>query len=170
MKAILKDGIPFDVGSARMLATREDDRTRKEFEKWAVLTYTYNRAVIRAKKGADKGIDDVVYFTGAGEHSERAILQAKSGGVQRKDIATLRGDMERQEAQLGFFAHTRRAIQTDEGGSSAKWHVSAPTTWQSHEQDSDCHREGNARRGQTYGIADDKARYQASTKHEAANA
>jgi adenine specific DNA methylase Mod len=102
-KEIQLDGIPFDVESAKMLATREDDRARKEFEKWAVLTYTNNRAMIRFKKGADKGIDGVVYFSTGQEHSERAILQAKSGGVKRSDIATLRGDMEREDARLGFF-------------------------------------------------------------------
>jgi hypothetical protein len=32
--------------------------------------------------------------------SAKMILQAKSGGVQRKDIAALRGDMERQGAAL----------------------------------------------------------------------
>jgi hypothetical protein len=103
LNAIHLDGIPFDVESARMLATREDDRTRKEFEKWAVLTYTDNRAVIRVKKGADKGIDGMVYFASGGEESHRAILQAKSGGVARKDIATLRGDMEREGVEVGFF-------------------------------------------------------------------
>jgi len=101
--SIKVDGIPVDVESAAMLAIREDDRTRKEFEKWAVLTFTNNRAVIRIKKGADKGVDGVVYFATGADVPERAILQAKSGGVKRSDIATLRGDMEREDAQLGFF-------------------------------------------------------------------
>jgi len=35
---------------------------RKEFEKWAVMTYTGNRAVINQKKGADAGIDGTAYF------------------------------------------------------------------------------------------------------------
>jgi hypothetical protein len=37
----------------------KDDRLRKEFEKWAVLTYTNNRAVINERKGADAGIDGI---------------------------------------------------------------------------------------------------------------
>ncbi|MBU1631387.1 MAG: site-specific DNA-methyltransferase, partial [Candidatus Omnitrophica bacterium] len=45
------DGIPKDIESARALANKKDDRLRKEFEKWAVLTYTNNRAIINEKKG-----------------------------------------------------------------------------------------------------------------------
>ncbi len=44
------DGIPRDMASAQALANKKDDRVRKEFEKWAVLTYTSNRAVINQKK------------------------------------------------------------------------------------------------------------------------
>lgn len=94
------DGIPKDVDSAKALATREDDRTRKEFEKWAVLTYTNNRGVINTKKGADKGIDGIVYFASSQNTTERMIIQVKSGGANRGTIATLRGDMEREKAQL----------------------------------------------------------------------
>ena len=97
---VVVDGIPQDVESARALANRDDDRVRKEFEKWAVLTYTNNRAVINQKKGADKGIDGVVYFaTGPGETS-RMIIQVKSGGANRGTIATLHGDMQREKAEL----------------------------------------------------------------------
>ncbi|MFM6276742.1 MAG: DNA methyltransferase, partial [Dolichospermum sp.] len=54
-KAVLEtiniSGIPKDMKSAEALALKKDDRTRKEFEKWAVLTYSNNRAVINPKKG-----------------------------------------------------------------------------------------------------------------------
>ncbi|HOR78192.1 MAG TPA: DNA methyltransferase [Anaerolineaceae bacterium] len=97
---IVVDGIPQDIESARALANREDDRVRKEFEKWAVLTYTNNRGVINEKKGADKGIDGVVYFaTGPGK-TERMIIQVKSGGANRGTIATIKGDMQREKAEL----------------------------------------------------------------------
>jgi hypothetical protein len=55
-------GYPIDFEAAEALALHKDDRTRKEFEKWAVLTYSHNRAVIHQKKGADQGIDGVAYF------------------------------------------------------------------------------------------------------------
>ncbi|MFM6073884.1 MAG: site-specific DNA-methyltransferase, partial [Dolichospermum sp.] len=61
LKTIKLHGIPKDIESARALANKTDDRTRKEFEKWAILTYTNNKAVINTKKGADKGIDGIVY-------------------------------------------------------------------------------------------------------------
>jgi hypothetical protein len=87
--------------SARALAHKRDDRLRKEFEKWAILTYTNNRAVVRQKKGADAGVDGVFYFWNGGNGDvEKMILQAKSGGVQGKDVAALRGDIEREGAKL----------------------------------------------------------------------
>ncbi len=97
---VVVDGIPQDVESARALANRSDDRVRKEFEKWAVLTYTNNRGIINEKKGADKGIDGVVYFaTGPGK-TERMIIQVKSGGANRGTIATLSDDRQEAKAEL----------------------------------------------------------------------
>lgn len=100
---ILVDGIPQDVESARALANRNDDRVRKEFEKWAVLTYTNNRAVINEKKGADKGIDGVVYFASGPGKTERMVIQVKSGGADRGTIAKLKGDMQREKAELALL-------------------------------------------------------------------
>jgi len=100
LKSIKVDGIPQDIEAAKALATRQDDRVRKEFEKWAVLTYTKNRAVINTKKGADKGIDGVVYFATGADTTERMVIQVKSGGVNRSVIATLHGDMERENAKM----------------------------------------------------------------------
>ena len=78
------DGVPRDLASAVALANRKDDKTRKEFEKWAVLTYSKNQARINEKKGADGGIDGIAYFmatsmteeSGAGDRSNgKAIFQ-----------------------------------------------------------------------------------------------
>jgi site-specific DNA-methyltransferase (adenine-specific) len=101
--AIKTDGIPRDMASAEALAHKKDDRLRKEFEKWAVLTYTNNRAVINEKKGADAGIDAIGYFLTAKNENARIIFQVKSGGVKRGDIATLRGDMGREKAALAIL-------------------------------------------------------------------
>ena len=97
------DGIPRDMKSALALAHKKDDRLRKEFEKWAVLTYTNNRAIINEKKGADAGIDARAYFMTGKKDNARIIFQVKSGGVKRSDIATLRGDMNRENAALAFL-------------------------------------------------------------------
>lgn len=100
--SITVDGMPKDMESAQALAHKKDDRVRKEFEKWAILTYTNNRAVIRKKKGADGGIDGLFYFWngGDGEDVGKMVLQVKSGGVQRKDVSALRGDMQKEGASL----------------------------------------------------------------------
>ncbi|WP_373544798.1 hypothetical protein [Chamaesiphon sp.] len=62
LENIITSGIPKDLESAEALANRKDDRTRKEFEKWAVPTYSKNRAAINQKKGADRGIDGQGFF------------------------------------------------------------------------------------------------------------
>ena len=77
--------------SAQALALKKDDRTHKEFEKWAVLTYSSNCAVINAKKGADKGIDTIAYFQGDQDTPEKIIFQVKSGNVKSGDIRDLQG-------------------------------------------------------------------------------
>ena len=100
---IIVDGIPQDVESARALANRDDDRVRKEFEKWAVMTYTNNRGVINEKKGADKGIDGIVYFASGHNKTERMVIQVKSGGANRGTVATLKGDMQRERAELALL-------------------------------------------------------------------
>lgn len=100
---IQTDGIPRDMASAVALAHKKDDRLRKEFEKWAVLTYTNNRAIIHEKKGADAGIDAVAYFLTGKNDNAKIIFQVKSGGVKRGDIATLHGDMEREQAALAVL-------------------------------------------------------------------
>jgi site-specific DNA-methyltransferase (adenine-specific) len=80
-----------------------DDRTRKEFEKWAVLTSTENRASINEKKGADAGIDGAAYFLTGKTETEKMVFQVKSGHVDRGDIAKLKGDMQREGAAMATF-------------------------------------------------------------------
>ncbi|MFM7886278.1 MAG: DNA methyltransferase, partial [Pseudanabaena sp.] len=100
---ITLNGIPKDIESAQLLANKSDDRTRKEFEKWAVLTYSNNRATINQKKGADKGIDGIAYFRSEKDEPEKIILQVKSGKVSSRDIRDLQGTITRENATLGIF-------------------------------------------------------------------
>ena len=106
-KAVLEDivlsGIPRDMASAKALAGKKDDRVRKEFEKWAVLTYTDNRAVINSKKGADAGVDGIVYTSTGYDINAKIILQVKSGHVQRSDIAILNSDRQREGAEMAVL-------------------------------------------------------------------
>lgn len=101
--AIVQDGVPRDMQSAIALANKTDDRLRKEFEKWAVLTYTNNRAVINEKFGGDGGIDGRAYFKTGKTDNAKIVFQVKSGTLERKDIATLRGDMDSEGAALAVM-------------------------------------------------------------------
>lgn len=103
LNSVVIDGIPRDMDSAEALAHKKDDRLRKEFEKWAVLTYTKNRAIINEKKGADAGIDAIAFFMTGKADNAKIIFQVKSGGVKRGDIATLRGDMGREGAAMAIL-------------------------------------------------------------------
>jgi len=102
LEQIKLNGIPKDIESAIALANKADDRTRKEFEKWAILTYTNNRAVINTKKGSDKGIDGVAYFQGD-KLQEKIIFQVKSGKVKSGDIRDLIGTMTLESASIAIF-------------------------------------------------------------------
>jgi DNA modification methylase len=100
---IITDGIPRDMDSAIALAHKQDDRLRKEFEKWAALTYTNNRAIINEKKGADSGVDARAFFMTGKSDNAKIVFQVKSGSVRRSDVATLRGDMEREGAVMAVL-------------------------------------------------------------------
>ena len=103
---ILLDGVPRDLESAMALANRKDDKTRKEFEKWAILTYSRNQARINEKKGADGGIDGIAYFLLDKDTNGKAIFQVKSRPGNRADLATLNSDRLREKAEFGFLICT----------------------------------------------------------------
>jgi DNA modification methylase len=97
------DGVPKDIKSAVALANRRDDKTRKEFEKWAVLTYSKNQARINDKKGADAGIDGIAFFIVDSDTNGKAVFQVKSGGANRATVATLNSDRQREKAEIGIL-------------------------------------------------------------------
>jgi site-specific DNA-methyltransferase (adenine-specific) len=92
-------GVPKDKESATALAHKTDDRTRKEFEKWAILTYSNNRAIVNEKKGKDSGIDGRAYIF----RGKEILFSVKSGKVHVGMIRDLRGTIERENAAAGFF-------------------------------------------------------------------
>ncbi|MCX7688710.1 MAG: DNA methyltransferase [Fimbriimonadales bacterium] len=92
-------GEPTTVAEARALALQDRD----EFQKWAIglipRAFPYQQ-----KKGADTGIDGMLYFTdNPREHPKKVVIQVKSGRVGVKDIRDFRGVMEREKAVLGLF-------------------------------------------------------------------
>ncbi len=101
-------GIPRDLQSVQALVNKRDDRVRKEFEKWAVLTFSDNHAVINEKKGADKGVDGVAYTItgrdGKGNLSSMPVIfSVKSGHVNSAVIRDLNGTVEREKAAAGIL-------------------------------------------------------------------
>ncbi len=124
LASVKVDGIPRDMRSAEALALRKDDRTRKEFEKWAVLTYSNNRAVINQKKGADQGIDGTAYFMVGPNETEKMVFQVKSGNVQRGDVAKLNSDMQRENAVMAVLLTLQEPTQPmrDEAAKTGMYH------------------------------------------------
>ena len=56
------------------------------------------------KKGADSGVDGYInFFDDNSGKAKRIIVQVKSGKVNRGMIATLKGDMDAQNAAIGIF-------------------------------------------------------------------
>ncbi|GHV57062.1 restriction endonuclease subunit M [Synergistales bacterium] len=97
------NGIPRDMESAAALAQKEDDRTRKEFEKWVVLTYSNNQARINEQKGSDKGIDGMAFIAGADAGTQKVLFSVKSGKVSVSHVRDLRGTVEREGAAGGIL-------------------------------------------------------------------
>ena len=95
-------GVPQDVESARALATESEHDGRYQFEWWALGLVDARPSTRR--RGADSGIDGSInFFDDNSGKAKRIIVQVKSGHVQRGDIATLKGDMEREKAEIGLF-------------------------------------------------------------------
>jgi DNA modification methylase len=84
---IILNGVPKDMDSAVALAHKLDDRTRKEFEKWAVLTFSNNKAIVNEKKGGDGGIDGISFVADMSDNNEpitkEVIFSVKSDKTQR---------------------------------------------------------------------------------------
>jgi site-specific DNA-methyltransferase (adenine-specific) len=105
-------GTPNDLASARDLAERD----KYQFQWWAV-------SMVDAlpfggkKKGADGGIDGIIYFKPDGRRTEKALVSVKGGGnVSVNMIRDLHSAMEREKAPIGVFitaAQPTRPMETE---------------------------------------------------------
>ena len=96
-------GQPQDLESAKALALESEHDGRYQFEWWA-LGLVDARPAQDKKKGADSGIDGYInFFDDNSGKAKRIVVQVKSGRVNRGQIATLKGDMEREKAEIGLF-------------------------------------------------------------------
>ncbi len=100
-------GVPQAVESARALAIESEHDGRYQFEYWA-LGLVDARPSNRGRRGADSGIDGYInFFDDNSGRAKRIIVQVKSGHVRRDMIATLKGDMAREKADIGLFITLR---------------------------------------------------------------
>jgi site-specific DNA-methyltransferase (adenine-specific) len=104
-------GRPQDLQSALDLAARD----KHQFELWA-LSVVEAQPWKGGRKGADSGIDGIIYFKPDGKKTERAIVEVKGGAVGVKDIGRLAQVMERERAPFGVFITAQaptRAMERD---------------------------------------------------------
>lgn len=111
-------GIEFEVkGRPQSLASAMNlaERDKHQFELWAL-------SVVDAvpwqggRKGADTGIDGIIWFKPDGKRTEKAIVEVKGGGVGVKDIGRLAQVMEREGALLSVLLTAQpptRAMERD---------------------------------------------------------
>jgi site-specific DNA-methyltransferase (adenine-specific) len=90
-------GVPADTTSAAALA----EVNRHQFEWWALDMVDATPAQDK-KKGADRGVDGVIYFKDdAGGVHKKIVVQVKSGAVGSPQIRDLKGVLERDQAAIG---------------------------------------------------------------------
>jgi hypothetical protein len=137
-------GQPTDFAGATQLA--ENDKF--QFQHWALSLIGARPLKEGDGKGADRGVDGLLYFYETERkdlinrikedapavrsepvHREKIIVQVKGGGVNRGDVATLLGDVENQKAAGGVLITLEKASKpmreeaSDAGRYTSKlWH------------------------------------------------
>ena len=92
-------GQPADLASARALAQQD----RFQFEWWA-LGLIDARPVNKRKRGADQGLDGVLYFLDESKkRAKKVVVQVKSGQVHATYVRDLRAVVEREKAVMGLL-------------------------------------------------------------------
>ena len=111
MRARLKDsfgledveviGQPTEVEGARQLAQAPDGRY--QFQWWALNLVDAKPVGGVEKKGADRGIDGLITFTGLNRELHSVLVSVKSGHVTSAMVRDLKGTLEREKASIGLF-------------------------------------------------------------------
>lgn len=92
-------GTPKDLDGARNLAERD----KYQFQWWA-CALVGAQPYQGKKKGADTGIDGVIYFQDDKGGAKKIIVSVKGGEhVTRTMLADLKNSVEREKAQIGLF-------------------------------------------------------------------
>ena len=123
------DGLPKDLTGAKSLFKKDPF----EFEYWALDLVNAMPAQSKSKenmRGADKGIDGIITIVKNIKNGDREygkiLVQVKGGGVQRKDIAALKGDIDREKADGGLLLTLEEPTRPmrEEAVSSGKFEIS----------------------------------------------
>jgi adenine specific DNA methylase Mod len=113
-------GEPVDLTGARALAQQD----RYQFQWWALDQVDASPA--EKRKGADKGIDGLVYFVDEPDSSipRRIIVSVKSGAVSVRDVRDLQGVMTREKAEIGALLTLEEPTQPmrDEAANAGFYH------------------------------------------------
>lgn len=92
-------GVPKDLASAQDLAKRD----KYQFQ-WWVCSLVNAQPYQGKKKGADSGIDGLIYFRDDDGLAKKAIVSVKGGeSVTVSMVRDLKGVLEREKAQMGLF-------------------------------------------------------------------
>ena len=105
-------GTPKDLEGARDLANRD----KYQFQWWA-CSLVNAQPYQGKKKGADSGIDGLIFFQDDLEGAKKVIVSVKGGeGVSVSQIRDLKGTVDREKAAIGLFvtlAEPTRPMQTE---------------------------------------------------------
>ena len=114
-------GEPADATSAQALA----ELNRHQFEWWALGLVDAAPAQDK-KKGADKGVDGVLYFqeTDDGPY-HKVIVQVKSGHVGAKEVRELEGTRKQEKAEVAALLTLKPPTRPMKEAAPADYYVSA---------------------------------------------
>jgi site-specific DNA-methyltransferase (adenine-specific) len=92
-------GQPTDFPSSKRLAELD----KFQFQHWALSLVGARPLKEGDGKGADRGVDGLLYFYESKAERRKIIVQVKGGGVNRGDVSTLLGDVNNQKAAGGIL-------------------------------------------------------------------
>jgi DNA modification methylase len=97
-------GVPKDFGAAEALAKRDPH----EFEKWAITLIPDAQPWKGGRRGADTGIDGIVYLRTGRTSTDKAIIEVKGGENVGVDVVhKLKSVVEREKALCGLLVTLR---------------------------------------------------------------
>ena len=114
-------GVPADVTSAAALA----EENRHQFEWWALDMVDANPAQDK-KKGADRGVDGVLYFQEKDDGPyHKIIVQVKSGHIGAKEVRELEGTRRQEKAEIAVLLTLRPPTKPMKEAVPGDYYVSA---------------------------------------------